>query len=82
MNPMEILLVEDNAADILLTEEAFSEAAFAHQLHVAQDGIEALAFLRREPPYLPRPDPRCDPARPQHAPHERAGAARCAQGRR
>lgn len=57
MNPMEILLVEDNAADILLTEEAFSEAAFAHQLHVAQDGIEALAFLRREPPYPHAPTP-------------------------
>ena len=58
MRAIEILLVEDNPADILLTEEAFSEADFPHRLHVARDGIEALAFLRREGAYagVPVPD--------------------------
>lgn len=56
--PIEILLVEDNPADILLTEEAFEEAHFPHRLHLAQDGVEALAFLRREGEHaqVPRPD--------------------------
>ena len=58
MRAIEILLVEDNPADILLTEEAFDEADFPHRLHVARDGIEALAFLRREGAYagVPVPD--------------------------
>ncbi|SMB80164.1 response regulator [Deinococcus hopiensis] len=55
---IEILLVEDNPADILLTEEAFSEAEFPHRLHVARDGVDALNFLRRQGPYagVPTPD--------------------------
>lgn len=58
MRSIQILLVEDNAADILLTEEAFGEAAFPHTLHLARDGVEALAFLRREGEHAraPRPD--------------------------
>ncbi|MFC4427862.1 response regulator [Deinococcus navajonensis] len=58
MKPIDILLVEDNPADILLTEEAFEEAHFEHRLHVAKDGVEALSFLRREGPHAgaPRPD--------------------------
>lgn len=58
MKPIDILLVEDNPADILLTEEAFEEADFEHRLHVAKDGVDALAFLRHEGPYAagPRPD--------------------------
>ena len=57
MRAIEILLVEDNPADILLTEEAFGEAEFPHRLHVARDGIEALAFLRREGAYAQVPVP-------------------------
>ena len=57
MKPIEILLVEDNPADILLTEEAFEEANFAHRLHVAHDGMEALDFLRRQPPFQDAPTP-------------------------
>lgn len=57
MRPIEILLVEDNPADIMLTEEAFIEANFPHCLHVAKDGVEALAFLRREAPFDDRPTP-------------------------
>lgn len=56
--PIEILLVEDSEPDILLTEEAFASAGIANRLHVTRDGVEALAFLRREGEYLgsPRPD--------------------------
>ncbi|GGM10182.1 response regulator [Deinococcus aerophilus] len=58
MKPIDILLVEDNPADVLLTQEAFEEADFPHHLHHARDGVDALAFLRREQHYadVPRPD--------------------------
>jgi CheY-like chemotaxis protein len=46
--PVEILLVEDNPADVRLTREAFKEARLANHLSVVGDGMEALAFLRRE----------------------------------
>lgn len=46
VRPIEVLLVEDNEDDIDLTREAFSEARVKLNLHVAQDGIEALKFLR------------------------------------
>ena len=45
--PIEILLVEDNAADVRLTEEALKEGKVRNNLHVARDGIEAMEFLRR-----------------------------------
>ncbi|WP_309569584.1 response regulator [Deinococcus sp.] len=48
MNGIEILLVEDNPADVMLTREAFEEADFPHHLHHARDGVDALMFLRRE----------------------------------
>jgi chemotaxis family two-component system response regulator Rcp1 len=54
-----ILLVEDNPADVRLTEEALKEAANAvTKLHVAMDGAEALEFLHRrgEHASAPRPD--------------------------
>jgi len=41
----EILLVEDNLADIVLTQEAFEEAKFRNNLHIAEDGETALDFL-------------------------------------
>ena len=46
--PIEILLVEDNAADVRLTEEALKEGKVRNHLHVARDGMEALEFLRRQ----------------------------------
>jgi chemotaxis family two-component system response regulator Rcp1 len=54
----QILLVEDNEADIRLTREALSEVKLLNELHVARDGEEALAFLSREGRYarVPRPD--------------------------
>jgi two-component system, chemotaxis family, response regulator Rcp1 len=48
LKPIEILLVEDNAADVRLTEEALKEGKVRNNLHVARDGMEALEFLRRE----------------------------------
>ncbi|AXH00249.1 response regulator [Deinococcus wulumuqiensis] len=57
MRAIEILLTEDNPADILLTEEAFEEAEFPCRLHVARDGVEGLAFLRREGRHAGAPTP-------------------------
>lgn len=56
--PIEILLVEDNPGDVRLTREAFKEGKVRNNLSVASDGVEALAFLRREGKYAnaPRPD--------------------------
>ncbi len=53
----ELLLVEDNPADVRLTQEAFSAATVPHRLHVAKDGVEAMAFLRREDGYADAPQP-------------------------
>jgi chemotaxis family two-component system response regulator Rcp1 len=56
--PIEVLLVEDSAGDVRLTREAFKDAKVHINLHVASDGIEAMAFLQREGRYadVPRPD--------------------------
>ncbi len=48
MKPVEVLLVEDNPGDVRLTMEAMKEAKIVNNLSIASDGIEALAFLRRE----------------------------------
>ena len=55
---IDVLLVEDSPGDVRLTREAFREANGSVQLHVASDGVEAMAFLRREGEYrdVPRPD--------------------------
>jgi two-component system, chemotaxis family, response regulator Rcp1 len=54
----EILLVEDNPADVRLTLEALVDGKVKHELHLAKDGVEALSFLRREGAFrkAPRPD--------------------------
>jgi len=56
--PIEILLVEDNPGDVRLTREALKEGKVKNRLTVASDGVEAMAFLRREGEYAssPRPD--------------------------
>lgn len=55
---VEILLVEDNPGDIDLTIDALAEAKISNNLSVARNGVEALAFLRREGKFenAPRPD--------------------------
>ncbi len=56
--PVEILLVEDNPGDERLTREALKEGKVYSNLHWVKDGVEAMAFLRREGKYkdVPRPD--------------------------
>lgn len=56
--PVEILLVEDNPGDVRLTKEALKEGKVSNNLHVTMDGMEALAFLRKEGEFsdVPTPD--------------------------
>lgn len=51
MQGIEILLVEDNPGDVRLTREALKDGKIVNNLHVAEDGVDALAFLRREGKY-------------------------------
>jgi chemotaxis family two-component system response regulator Rcp1 len=53
-----VLLVEDSPGDVRLTQEAFHDADRSIELHIATDGVEAMAFLRREGIHAgaPRPD--------------------------
>ena len=55
---LEILLVEDDPADVELTQWSMKKSKLSTKLHVVEDGIEALDFLRREGKYAdaPRPD--------------------------
>ena len=56
--PIEILLVDDNSADVRLTIEALKNGKLNNHLSIAEDGVEAMAFLRRKGAYqgAPRPD--------------------------
>jgi len=58
VNPVEILLVEDSPSDVRLTKEALKEAKLLICMNVVNDGVEALAYLRREGKYAKaaRPD--------------------------
>ncbi len=47
---LEILLVDDSPADVRLTQEALRDGDLPHRLHVAEDGEEAIEFLRRGRP--------------------------------
>ena len=55
---VEILLVEDNEGDVGLIEEVFQEAKIRNNLHVTEDGEEAMQFLRKEGQFseVPCPD--------------------------
>lgn len=55
---IEILLIEDNPGDIRLTLEAFKDGKVHNHISIVTDGIEALAFLRREGKYsdVKKPD--------------------------
>jgi CheY-like chemotaxis protein len=57
--PIEVLLVEDDPGDVQLTKEAFEEHKVGNRLTVVSDGVDALAYLRRDPDRYPdavRPD--------------------------
>ena len=56
--PIEILVVEDDPGNVLLTQEALKENRYPVIIHDVPDGVAAMAFLHREPPYANavRPD--------------------------
>src|SRR2546429_5510965 len=56
--PINILLVEDDPSDVELTRRALQRAKLQNRVWIVADGVEALAFLRREGPHrgVPRPD--------------------------
>lgn len=58
LRAIEILLVEDSPTDVLMTEEALKYAKVLNNLHVVENGVDAMAFLRREGAHAgaPRPD--------------------------
>ncbi|ORJ54904.1 response regulator [Geothermobacter hydrogeniphilus] len=56
-HPIEILLVEDNPADVRLTKEALREGKILNNLNVVHDGVEALKYLRGIGEYAGRPRP-------------------------
>ena len=55
--PVTILLVEDNAADVRMIQEALVISRIPHQLHVVADGEQALDFIRRKGAYAKAPVP-------------------------
>ena len=57
LHEFDVLLVEDDAGDVLMTQEAFEHHNLRNQLHVVSDGVEALAFLRREGEHAGAPRP-------------------------
>jgi CheY-like chemotaxis protein len=57
LNPVDVLLVEDDEGDILMTREAFEFYKIRNPLHVVTDGERALQFLRRTGPFADAPRP-------------------------
>jgi len=57
LKPIDILLVEDDPGDVLMTREALEHHKVRNTLHVVSDGVEAIGFLRREAPYDGVPTP-------------------------
>jgi CheY-like chemotaxis protein len=55
--PVEVLLVEDDPGDVLMTREALEDYKVRNNLHVVNDGEQALAFLRNEGDYRDAPAP-------------------------
>jgi len=57
LHHIEILLVEDSPADILIAREALSEAKLINTIHVAEDGVEAMDFLHKHGKFASAPTP-------------------------
>ncbi len=55
--PFEILLAEDNVTDVMLTRKALKNAKIRNRLHVVEDGVEAIEFLRKKGKYREVPTP-------------------------
>ncbi len=56
-NVIDVLLVEDDEGDVLMTKEAFEYYKIRNRLHVVSDGDQALQFLRQAGPYAGAPRP-------------------------
>lgn len=56
-DPIEILLAEDNPGDVRLTEKALDHGNIINNLHVVENGVEAIKFLRQEGDYADKPRP-------------------------
>jgi CheY-like chemotaxis protein len=54
---IDVLLVEDDPGDVLMTQEAFADHKVRNTLHVVDNGVDALAFLRKEGRYADVPTP-------------------------
>jgi CheY-like chemotaxis protein len=54
---IDVLLVEDDPGDVMMTREAFADYKIHNRLHVVSDGIDALAFLRHQGEYADVPSP-------------------------
>jgi len=57
VKPVEILLVEDNPVDVIVTREALKDGRVANNLHVVEDGEEAMDFLYKRGKYASAPSP-------------------------
>ncbi|MGB6068168.1 MAG: response regulator [Desulfomonilaceae bacterium] len=57
VQPVEILLVEDNPVDVMMTKETFCGSRVCNNLHVAEDGEEAMDFLYKRGKYSSAPSP-------------------------
>jgi CheY-like chemotaxis protein len=57
LNVIDVLLVEDDPGDALMTQEAFEHHKIRNTLHIVKDGVEALEFLRRQGQYANAPRP-------------------------
>lgn len=55
--PIEVLLVEDDPGDVLMTREAFADNKVKNNLSVVSNGVDAMAFLHKEGEYAHAPDP-------------------------
>jgi len=55
--PIEVLLVEDDPGDVLLTREAFADNKVKNNLSVVSNGVDAMAFLHKEGEYADAPHP-------------------------
>jgi CheY-like chemotaxis protein len=57
VNAIDVLLVEDDPGDVLMTREAFEDYKVRNTLHVATNGVDAMAFLRKEGEHAKAPTP-------------------------
>ena len=57
LNVIDVLLVEDDPGDVLMTREAFEHHKIRNRLHVVDDGVQAIAYLRREGEFAEAPRP-------------------------